>query len=98
MYNLHSQLYLLTALIEYLSVLLEYLDLFGRCCKLGDRAQQAFGRAWALSSMLLATPLFKTNVSHVSDVSAILFTYYRIGRKFGGRKVWRKCKKYQFGE
>ena len=28
MYNLHSQLYLLTALIDYLTVLLEYLDLF----------------------------------------------------------------------
>ena len=23
---------------------------------------------------------------------------YRIGQKFGGRKVWRKCVKYQFGE
>ena len=23
---------------------------------------------------------------------------YRIGQKFGGRKVWQKCVKYQFGE
>ena len=28
MYNLHSRLCLLTALIKYLTVLLEYLDLF----------------------------------------------------------------------
>ena len=42
MHNLHNQLYLLTALIEYLTVLLEYLNI----CKLGGRAHQAFGRAW----------------------------------------------------
>ena len=76
MFNLHSQLCLLTASIEYLTVLLEYLDLFGSFCKLGGRAQQAFGRAWALTRMLLATPLFKANVSHILDVSAILFSYY----------------------
>ena len=68
MYNLHSQLYLLTALIEYLTVLLEYLD------PLQSRWQStAFGMAWALAGLLSATSLFETNVS---DVSAILFIDY----------------------
>ena len=44
---------LLNALIQYLTVLLEYLDL----CNLGGQAQQAFGRARALPASPLATPL-----------------------------------------
>ena len=40
---IHSQLYLLTALIEYLTILLEYVS--RSFCKLGGRAQQAFERA-----------------------------------------------------
>ena len=28
----------------------------------------------------------------------VIIENYRIGQKFGGRKVWRKCVKYQFGE
>ena len=46
-YNLHSQLYLVTALIEYLTVLLGYLDLL----QTGGRAQQTIGRGWALPGM-----------------------------------------------
>ena len=34
----------------------------------------------------------------ICDLQVTEDNYYRIGRKFGGRKVWRKCKKYQFGE
>ena len=67
-------MYLLTALIEHYTVLLAYLDLFTNY--VGGRAQQGFGRAWALPGMSLATPLFKTNVSHVSHVSAILGSDY----------------------
>ena len=51
MYNLHNQLYLLTALIEYLTVLLEYLDLL-------QTRWQAFGRAWALPIVPLASLLY----------------------------------------
>ena len=71
-FNLHSQLYLPTGLIEYLTVLLEYLDF----CKLGGSAQQAFERGWALSSMSLAISLFETNVSHVSHASAFLVSLF----------------------
>ena len=46
---------LLTALIEYLTVLLEYLDLFA--ISVGGRVQQAFGRAWILPGPPLAMPL-----------------------------------------
>ena len=55
----------MTTLIEYLSVLLEYLDLL-------LARWQAFGKAWVLPGMPLAVPLFESNVSHVSLVSAIL--------------------------
>ena len=72
-YNLQSQLYLLTALIEYLTVLLAYIWIF---FKLSCRAQQAFGKAWALLGVPLSTRLFETNVSHVLHVSAILVSDY----------------------
>ena len=63
---------LLTALIEYMTVLLEYLDLFAT-------VQQALGRARALPGLPLGTiymPLFETNVSRVSHVLAILVSDY----------------------
>ena len=44
-------------------------------CKLGGRAQQAFGRA-CLPDVPLATPLLETNVSRISRVSAILVSDY----------------------
>ena len=47
-------------------------------CKLGGRAQKAFGRAWALPGVPLGMPLFETNVSHVSYASAILVSDYSI--------------------
>ena len=46
---------LLTALIKYLIVLLEHLDLFAIYIR--DRAQQAIGRAWAQPGPPLAMPL-----------------------------------------
>ena len=49
-YYLHSRLCLLTALIEYLTVLA--IRVFGSFCKLGGREQQTFGRAWVLPGML----------------------------------------------
>ena len=45
-----------SVLIEYLTVLLEYLYLGGR---------YVFGWAWVLPGMPMAMPLFETNVSHV---------------------------------
>ena len=57
-YNLHSRLCLLTALIEYLTIVLEYLDLLQT--------------RWQGKANVLATPLFETTVSCVSHVSAIL--------------------------
>ena len=44
-------------------------------CKLGGRAQQAFGRAWTLPGMPSVTPPFETNVSHVLHVSATYFSF-----------------------
>ena len=41
-------------------------------CKLDDRAQQAFGRAWALPGMPLATPPFETKLSCVLHVSVFI--------------------------
>ena len=46
---------LLTALIEYMTVVLEYLDIFA--IYINGRAEQAFRRAWALPGPPLATPL-----------------------------------------
>ena len=40
--------------------------------KVGGRALQAFGRAWVLPGVPLDTPLFETNVSHVSHASDML--------------------------
>ena len=70
-YYLHSRLCLLTALIKCLTVLLEYLDLFQTRC----RAQQTFGRAWALP-FGYTTAQVETTVSRVSHVSAILVSDY----------------------
>ena len=39
------------------------------------QGQQLFGRAWALLGMPLAMPLFETDVSHDSHVSATLVSY-----------------------
>ena len=36
----------------------------------------AFRRIWILSGMPLVTPLFEANVFHVSQVSAILVSFY----------------------
>ena len=48
-YYLHSRLCLLTTLIKCLTVLLEYIDLLANY--VGGKAQQTFGRAWALPSV-----------------------------------------------
>ena len=53
---------------------------FRSFCKLGGRAQQAFGRSWALLGMPLAMPVFETNVSCISQcfsqLSFQLFLFY----------------------
>ena len=68
---------LLTALLEYLTVLLEYLDLF----ILTGRAQQTFGRPWALPGLPLATPLLN-KLSWIQSLSQqmSLSEQYRLGR------------------
>ena len=48
---------LLTALIEYSTALLEYIDLI----QSEWQAQQTFGWAWALPGPPLAMPLFRTD-------------------------------------
>ena len=68
-YYLHSRLCLLTALIEYLTVLLEYIDLF-------QIRWHGKANIWEHLACLLATPLFETTVSCVSHVSDILFSDY----------------------
>ena len=64
--------------IDLTSVLLLYSCLIvSSCqsfCKQGGQAQQAFGRAWALPDVPLASPMFENNANHVSCVSAMLFT------------------------
>ena len=67
-----SRLCLLTALIECLTVLLEYLDLLQTKC-------QSKANIWeglACQMCLMATPLFETTVSCVSHISAILVSDY----------------------
>ena len=64
----------LIALIEYFDCCIRVSPSFANY--IGGRAQQAFGRAWALPGMLLATPLFETNISCISYVSAILASDY----------------------
>ena len=71
-YYLHSRLCVPTALIEYLTVLLEYLDLL-------QTRWQGIANIWEgpCQACLLATPLFETTVSCVLHVSAILlFLFY----------------------
>ena len=72
-YYLHSRLCLLTALIEYLTVLLEYLDLFANWV-VGHI--QHLGESGLCQACILATPLLETTVSCVSHVSAILVSDY----------------------
>ena len=51
----------MTALIEYLTVLLEYLDLL----RSSWQGKASIWEAWVLPGMLLAMPPFETNVSCV---------------------------------
>ena len=74
-YNLHSPLYLLTAFIKYLTVLLEYLYLFENY--VGGKACKHLGGPGPCQACLLTMPLFENNVSRVSHVSTILiFDYF----------------------
>ena len=57
------------ALIEYFTVLLEYLDLFANYVA---GYNKHFGGAGPCDACILATPLFETTVSPVVLVSAIL--------------------------
>ena len=50
-------------LIECLTVLLEYLDLFA--IYIGGRAQQVFGRAWALPGLPMVTPLLASTTKQI---------------------------------
>ena len=72
-YYLHSRLCLLTALIEYLTVLLKYLASFANWVVEHSKHLGASGPCWAY---ILATPLLETTVSCVSHVSAILVSDY----------------------
>ena len=72
-YYLHSRSCLLTALIEHLTVLLEYLDLFANWV-VGH--SKRLGGSGPCQVCILATPLLETTVSCVSHVSAILVSDY----------------------
>ena len=72
-YYLHSRLCLLTALIEYLIVLLKYLDLFANWV-VGH--SKHLGTSGPCQACILATPLIETTVSCVSHVSVILVSDY----------------------
>ena len=73
MYYLHSRLYLLTALIECLNVLLEYLDLFANWV-VGH--SKHLGGSGTCQACILYTPLLETTVSCVSHILAILVSNY----------------------
>ena len=75
---------LLTALIECLTVLIEHLYLWWQ-------VQQTFGRAWVLQGLLLVAMPLDDDIQ-VQFLLCFLYAgtfIYRIGQKFGGRKVWR---------
>ena len=72
-YYLHSRLCLPIALIQYLTVLLGYLDLFANW--VAGHSKQ-LGGAGPCQAYLLGTSLFETTVSGVLLVSAILVSDY----------------------
>ena len=72
-YYLHRRLCLLIALIEYMTVLLGYLDLFANL--VAGHSKQ-LGGAGPCQACLLGTLLFETTVSRVLLISAILVSDY----------------------
>ena len=72
-YYLYSRLCLLTALIEYFTVLLEYLELFANWV-VGH--SKHLGGSGPCQACILATLLLETTVSCVSHVLDILFSDY----------------------
>ena len=74
MYYLHNTLCLLTALIEYLTVLSEYLDLLQTRCQ--GTANNYLEGPEPCQVCLMATPLFETTVSYILHVLAILVSNY----------------------